>query len=104
MNYERIKANDGTTLTFALDPKPTPFASAAYRLRRSTAAGLGAAIVGDVADYDEDTGVVTVVLAPIVLSPAGVPAWYRLEVQVEPGPITYPSGGWFTLYVVPDLG
>lgn len=102
MRYDSIKTGDGATLSFTLDPLPNPFTSARFILRRVTAAGLDVPAINRLVDsYNAVTGVAELIVAPAELT---VPGWYRGEVEVLPGPVTYPTSGWFSLRVVPGLG
>lgn len=95
---DAIKRGDAATLVWELDPLP-PDATAAKVIIRP--AFGGAAVVSRGATLDVEAGRVSITLTPAETATAGL---YRCEVEISPGPVTYPSDGYEPLTIRADLG
>lgn len=93
-----IKRGDSPTLVWELDPLPANATSAKVIIRPAFG---GVAIVSRAAELDVAERRVSIVLSTAETSTPGL---YRCEVEISPGPVTYPSAGYDPLQIVPDLG
>lgn len=94
-----IKRGDAVTLTLDLHADLTGYTVARVILaQRGRAPRVSR--VGTIA-VDPTTGIVTVDFSSDDTSVAGD---YSLEVEMTPGPHTWPSDTWLPLRILPDLG
>lgn len=91
-----VKRGDTATFTLGLGVDLSDYEAAAVLLR--PAGGELIQVTGTIDDGTD--GTVSVTLAP---DDTAIVGDYRLEVEMTPGPHTYPSTGWLILSVVDDL-
>lgn len=91
-----IKRGDAVTLTLNLSADLTDYATA--RVHIGQPGRPAADLAGTIADAA--AGIVTVDLTSDDTATAGT---YRLEVELRPGPHTWPSSGWVQLVIDPDI-
>lgn len=100
-----IKRRDAVTLTLHLETTPGVAADlTGYTGARVIVSRLGQTPIvsrAGVIATDPTTGVVTIALTS---GDTAIDGDYRVEVEMTPGPHTWPSGGWLLLRILPDLG
>lgn len=94
-----IKQGDAATLTWTIDPIPATVTAARVVIRAATPGPMPAPVVSRNGTYS--AGQVSITLTAAETAVSGT---YRCEVEVTPGPLTFPSSGYDTLRIVPDLG